>query len=81
MSQGPYLAGLTISLVDYAVWPILNDMVKEWGTIKTCRHTKLHAYYERIMNLEFTKKALGLTVNQSESACKTGADCETESRT
>jgi nicotinamidase-related amidase/glutathione S-transferase len=66
-TEGPFIAGSTISLADYALFPIIDDMAKEWGSAKACDYANLWAYFQRMMDLDTIKKALG---HKSESTGK-----------
>lgn len=45
-TEGPFIAGETISLADYAVWPLLHEIQGEWDDFDGLEG--LGAYYERL---------------------------------
>lgn len=56
-TEAPFIAGSTISLADYALWPILDEIAGEWGD---CAGTEnLGAYYKRLKERDTIVKALG----------------------
>lgn len=65
-TEGPFIAGSTISLADYAIFPIFDDMSKEWGP-ESCEYKNLFAYYERMKDQDFVIRATNL---KSESTVK-----------
>lgn len=56
-AEGPFIAGSTISLADYALFPILDDIAAEWGP-HVCESTNLAAYYQRMTSLDSVRAAL-----------------------
>jgi glutathione S-transferase len=58
-SEDLYIAGPKTSVADYALWPVLHEIVKEWGEGIESPH--LQAYYERMKQRESLQKLLGLS--------------------
>ncbi|KAG5957700.1 hypothetical protein E4U58_005708 [Claviceps cyperi] len=50
-----------LSIVDYAVWPLLYAVVKKCGRESLAGWKSLHEYYQRVAERESTKKALRQT--------------------
>ncbi|KAH7255943.1 uncharacterized protein BKA55DRAFT_688930 [Fusarium redolens] len=57
--DGPYIAGVELSLPDFAFWPILHNMVEETGPETLQDHKGLREYYEKIGKRPSVKKVLG----------------------
>jgi len=57
-NEATFIAGSTISLADYALFPIFDDMAAEWGPGGVCEFQNLCAYFERMRGMESVKKAL-----------------------
>lgn len=55
--EGPYIAGSTISIADFAVWPVLEIIKQEWKTIEGLDH--LVKYYDQMRDREAFVKVLG----------------------
>ncbi|KAL0930227.1 isochorismatase [Colletotrichum truncatum] len=67
--EDDFIAGPTISLADFAVWPVLHAMVEESGIDSLATTSKLGEYYERVKVREPTAKMLGVSLsNGSEAA-------------
>ena len=56
-SEGDFIAGSNISVADYAIWPILNEIYGESGEVEGLEN--LGAYYRRLKERECVVKALG----------------------
>ncbi|KAG6062030.1 hypothetical protein E4U32_002685 [Claviceps aff. humidiphila group G2b] len=50
-----------LSIVDYAVWPVLYAVLKKCGRESLAEWKNLHEYYRRVAERESTKKVLGQT--------------------
>ncbi|KAG6050112.1 hypothetical protein E4U39_004824 [Claviceps sp. Clav50 group G5] len=48
-----------LSIVDYAVWPVLYAVLKKCGCESLAEWKNLHEYYRRVAERESTKKVLG----------------------
>ncbi|KAM0252955.1 hypothetical protein ACHAP5_000818 [Fusarium lateritium] len=57
--DGPFIIGAELSLPDFALWPVLHDMVKETGMEIFGRLKELQEYYENIEGRASVKKVLG----------------------
>ncbi|RDW62709.1 hypothetical protein BP5796_11011 [Coleophoma crateriformis] len=55
-TEGKYIAGDRISIVDYALWPLLDEICREWGNCDGLGN--ISAYYKRMKRLESLMKAL-----------------------
>jgi len=55
-SEDVFIAGPTPSVADYAFWPVLHEVVKEWGD--GIDSPNLQAYYDRMMQRESVQKAI-----------------------
>ncbi|KAE8452911.1 hypothetical protein EG329_013183 [Mollisiaceae sp. DMI_Dod_QoI] len=55
--EGPYMAGLSISLADFALWPVIEEIRREWKSIEGLDNIVL--YYNRMRDLESVVKVLG----------------------
>jgi nicotinamidase-related amidase len=55
--EGPFIAGETISLADYAVWPLLHEIRGKWDDFDGLEG--LGAYYNRLEGLSTFVKVLG----------------------
>ena len=55
--EAPFIAGEKISLADYALWPLLDEIHGEWDTFDGLEN--LAAYYERLKKVESFVKVLG----------------------
>ena len=67
-TEAPFIAGSAISLADYALWPILEEIAGEWGDCTGAEN--LGAYYKRLKERDSVVKALdhkGAVVDQKVS--------------
>lgn len=59
--EAPFIAGSTISLVDYALIPVLIDIHQKWeGALKTNEYRHLCPYLLRMVELESFQKLLDM---------------------
>ncbi|OHE94692.1 isochorismatase [Colletotrichum orchidophilum] len=56
-SEADYIAGSSISLADFAVWPVLHVILED-ANIDILKASKLRAYYERIKSTKSATKVL-----------------------
>ena len=56
-AEGPFIAGENISLADYAIWPLLEEIQTEWDTFDGFEN--LASYHKRLKNSSPFVKALG----------------------
>jgi len=61
--EADYIAGSTISLADYAFWPILEDIRNEWRD--KIGYDNLVRYYHRIKDRDSIVKALGFASKEA----------------
>jgi len=82
-TEGQYIAGTTISLADYALWPILYEIHNEWKNTDGLPY--MLAYYRRLEARDSVIQALGkekTTAKAKETAKQKGnADIEHENGT
>ncbi|GKT51381.1 DNA oxidative demethylase ALKBH2 [Colletotrichum spaethianum] len=57
--EADLIAGPSISLADFAVWPVLHAIVEESGAEALDANKKLKAYYEKVKAKESVVKVLG----------------------
>jgi nicotinamidase-related amidase/glutathione S-transferase/alkylated DNA repair dioxygenase AlkB len=57
-SEDLYIAGSRPSVADFAFWPLLHEIVGEWGEGIDSPH--LQSYYDRMMKRKSVQKVLGL---------------------
>ena len=62
-SEDVFIAGPTPSVADFAFWPVLHEVVKEWG--EGIDSPNLQAYYDRMMQRESVQKAIAEPVSKS----------------
>ncbi len=62
-SEDSFIAGPTPSVADYAFWPVLHEVVKEWG--EGIDSPNLQAYYDRMMLRESVQKVIAETASKS----------------
>lgn len=55
-SEDLFIAGPTPSVADFAFWPVLHEMVKEWG--EGIDSPNLQAYYDRMLQRESVQKVI-----------------------
>ncbi|KAF9775459.1 hypothetical protein IL306_006438 [Fusarium sp. DS 682] len=58
-NDGQFIAGVEMSLPDFAFWPILHRIVEETGPEALHNHKKLQEYYEKIGERASVKKVIG----------------------
>ncbi|KAK7447586.1 hypothetical protein CaCOL14_008657 [Colletotrichum acutatum] len=74
--EADFIAGSSMSLADFAVWPVLHEIFKD-ATTETLEATKkLKVYYERIRSTESATKVLDAA--QPDAAETVSADPKTE---
>ena len=56
-AEGPYIAGDSITLADYALWPLLEEIHGKWDTFDGL--VDLAAYHKRLKDSDAFVKALG----------------------
>jgi alkylated DNA repair dioxygenase AlkB len=56
--EDTFIAGSEVSLADFSLFPILVDVASQWGP--ECNRLGLKRWYLRMMELETTKKVMGL---------------------
>jgi nicotinamidase-related amidase/glutathione S-transferase len=57
--NGSFITGAELSLPDFALWPVLHDMIKETGMENFGGLKELQEYYEKIEGRASVKKVLG----------------------
>jgi nicotinamidase-related amidase/glutathione S-transferase len=57
--NGSFITGAELSLPDFALWPVLHDMVKETGMENFGGLKELQEYYEKIEGRASVRKVLG----------------------
>jgi len=62
-SEDVFIAGPRPSVADYAFWPVLHEIVKEWG--EGIDSPSLQAYYDRMMQRESVQKAIAESTSES----------------
>jgi nicotinamidase-related amidase len=60
-SEDVFIAGPTPSVADFAFWPVLNEVVKEWG--EGIDSPNLQAYYDRMLQRESVQKVIAKPVS------------------
>ncbi|KAM5352165.1 hypothetical protein ACJ41O_004888 [Fusarium nematophilum] len=58
-AEGPFLAGSELSLPDFALWPVLQNLIEELGLEPLSGLDGLRNYYERVASRPSAKKVLG----------------------
>jgi nicotinamidase-related amidase len=62
-SEDLFIAGPTPSVADFAFWPVLHEVIKEWG--EGIESPNLQAYYDRMLKRESVQKVIGEPVSKS----------------
>ncbi|OLN86326.1 DNA oxidative demethylase ALKBH2-like protein 2 [Colletotrichum chlorophyti] len=67
-AEADFIAGLTVSLADFSVWPVLHAIVEESGTEVLTATSKLAKYYNTFKDRESTAKVLDSSQTDSVDA-------------
>ncbi|KAJ4267438.1 hypothetical protein NW762_003545 [Fusarium torreyae] len=57
--EGPFIAGAELTLADFALWPVLHNIVEESGLESLVGLKNLQQYYEKMSERQNVKKVLG----------------------
>ncbi|TVY80497.1 DNA oxidative demethylase ALKBH2 [Lachnellula suecica] len=57
-AEAPFIAGSRVSLADFAVWPVLHDISKEWPDFDGLEN--LNRYYEFLKSQDYVVKGAAL---------------------
>ncbi|KAF6823816.1 isochorismatase [Colletotrichum plurivorum] len=70
-AEADFIAGSTVSLADFAVWPVLHHIVEEYGISSLNSRNTLKEYYERVRAREPTLTLLGETPSYGAEVAET----------
>ncbi|KAH7324474.1 hypothetical protein B0I35DRAFT_424269 [Stachybotrys elegans] len=71
-AEGGFMVSSKLCLVDFAVWPVLHDMVEKRGLGVFDRLDGLRKYYERVAAVASVQKVLGKTDEVEETQRRKG---------